>query len=133
MFNANEVFSRGSNNTVQINNTGFSYNNSWQQIYEKTLIERWYLGDFSGADYTITVDLNANNKEIVKCLVVATVDDASLVVYARNNTNIDLVELSAIVNETYLELYISPKDVKVNGAKFFYTGNYFVNQTPLNL
>lgn len=133
MLNVNEVFSRGSNNTVQINNAGFSYNNSWQQIYDKTLVERWYLGEFSGADYTITVDLNSNNKEIIKCLVIATVDDASLVVYARNNTNIDLVELSAIVNETYLELYISPKDVKVNGAKFFYTGNYFVNQTPLNL
>jgi hypothetical protein len=127
------LFEEATNNTIQVNASGFLHNTPWQQIYDKTLIERWYLGDFCGADYTIVVDLDTKNKEIVKCLITATIDSAGLVVYARNNTNINLVELSAIVNETYLELYISPTTTKTNGAKFFYTVNYFANQTPLNL
>lgn len=133
MFNINEFFTKGLKNTVQIkNNAGFSHNGPWSTVYGTTLVERWYLGDFSSADYTIAVDFNTNHKEILRCLVTATIDEASLVVYARNNTKGDIVELSAIVNDSYVELYVTPKNSKTDGAKFFFTANYFANQTALD-
>jgi hypothetical protein len=134
MFNITEFFTKGAKNTIQVkSNSGFSYTGSWKQIYGTTLVERWYLGDFNSADYTISIDLNTDHKEIVKCLVTGTINDAKLVVYARNYTNIELVNFSAVVNESYIELYVSPTTSKAEGAKFFYTANYFANQTPLNV
>lgn len=134
MFNIDQFFNKGVKNTVQVkDNGGFSHSGPWKAAYGKTLVERWYLGDFSSADYTIAVDLNSDHKEIAKCLITATIDDAELVVYARNNTKGSLVDFSAIVNESYVELYITPKSSKIEGAKFFFTANYFSNQTPLDL
>lgn len=134
MFNITDFFTKGRKDTIQVkSNSGFSYTGSWKQIYGTTLVERWYLGDFNSADYTIAIDLNTDHKEIVKCLVTGTIDEAKLVVYARNNTKTDLVSFSALVNESYIELYVTPIISKVEGAKFFYTANYFANQTSLDV
>lgn len=134
MINISDFFARGLKNTVRVkNNAGFSYTGSFKEIQGTTLVERWHLGEFNSADYTISIDLNTEHKEIVKCLITGTVNEAKLVVYARNNTKIELVELSAIVTESFVELFISPKTPNANGAKFLYTANYFASQTPLSV
>lgn len=131
MFNINKFFSVGAKNTIQLkDNGGFSHSGPWKSIHGKTLVERWYLGDFSSVDYTIAIDLNSNHKEISKCLVTAAENQAKIVVYAKNNTNDSLVDFSAIVNESYVELYVIPKSSNIEGAKFFFTANYFSNQNP---
>ena len=42
-----------------------------KKITEDTLLDRWLVGDFCAAEYTIVADLSTFPKEIVKCLVVA--------------------------------------------------------------
>lgn len=128
MFNIADFFTKGPKNTVKVSKTsGLFYSGSWKQIFGQTLVERWNLSEFSSVDYTIVIDLDREHKEIIKCLITGTSETANLVVYARNNTTIDLVQLSALVNETSVEFYISPKSEKINGAKFSFTGNYFPN------
>ena len=44
------------------NNLGTSHNGPWKQVYVDTLLDRWHMGSFSSAEYTISADLDSNNK-----------------------------------------------------------------------
>jgi hypothetical protein len=132
MFNIAKFFTNGLQNTILVkNNTGMSYNGPWKQVYDNTLIDRWHIGDLGSAEYTIFADLNTNNKEILKCLLIATVDDASVVIYARNSTGTELIDLKAFVNDSYVEIYASPKQESLRGSKIIFTAQYFQNQNLL--
>ena len=125
----------GLKNTLLLrNNTGFSVNGPWVQVYDNTLLDRFFVGDFSTAEYTISADLDNENKEILKVLVTATLDSASIVIYARNNTKKDLIEVDATVNNSYVDILVSPavpEDSTPNdGVKVIYTATYYHNQNP---
>ena len=93
-------------------------------------LERWHAGDFCSAEFTISVDYDNANKEILKCIVAVGVDYANLMYFARSNLGNDLVELSVTVNQSYVDLLITAK-TGYEGAKFIHTANYFQNQNPL--
>ena len=138
MLNLGNFFRLGQKNSLTIKNNGsFSYNGPWVQVYGETLLDRWHMGDFSSVEYTISVDLDTENKEIIKALVTVTVDKASIVVFARNNTNKDLVEVTATVNKSYVDIILTPalpSDSSLNdGIKVIYTAHYFHNQNPLRV
>lgn len=129
MFNITKFFAEGFKNTILLlNNSGFSFNGPWVQVYDNTLIDRWHLGDIGSAEYTIFLDFDNNNKEILKCLVTSTPENANVVIYARNSTNIELVDLRVLVNESYVDLYASPASSVVKGSKLIFSANYFQNQ-----
>ena len=48
-------------------------------------------GDFASAEYTISVELGRDKKEIIKCLLTAS-NEASVVVYGRASTTTDLAQ-----------------------------------------
>ena len=130
MFDLTKKITQGIKGTLLVkDNGGFSHSGPWKTIVGETLVERWYVGEISSAEFTIAVDLDINNKEIVKLLVTNTANNANLVIYSRNYTNIQLVDLSVVVNNSFCELYISTTNNKIEGAKFFYTTNYFLNQS----
>lgn len=136
MFNIANYLSDGLKNTLLFrNNSGMSYNGPWKQVYTDTLLDRWHVGDFSTAEYTISADLDTNNKEIIKVLVTATVNDANIVVYARNNTTRNLIDVSATVNSSYVDIILNPAAVvgagSNDGVKVIYFAQYFQNQNPL--
>lgn len=131
MFDITKFFGKGLRNTVLArNNSAFSHNGPWKQIYTDTQAARWHHGEFSGAEFTISVDFDTDNKELIKCLVCNGVDTVSHSIYGRNNLGNELVEISAITNDSYVELIISPK-TGYEGAKFIYSANYYHNQNPL--
>lgn len=128
----NSFFGKGLKNTVLVKaNGGFSHNGPWQLVNNNTLLDRWHIGDFSSAEYTISIDLDNNNKEIVKCLVVANKSDAKIQIYSRVSTNTQLVDLTALINDSYVDVIINPDSPKKAGSKFIYTVQYFQNQNPL--
>lgn len=132
MFNLLTHLAQGLQNTILMkNNSGFSHNGPFIRIEEETEIDRWYLGDFVSADYTISIDLDRENKELVKCSITATVDDANLIVYSRNYTNKTLVTLRVLVNDSYVSLLATPAFSKAAGSKIIFTKQLFHNQTPL--
>lgn len=132
MFNLLTYLAQGLQNTILVKgNSGFSYNGPFVRIEEETEIDRWYLGDFISADYTISIDLDQENKELVKCSITATVDDANLIVYSRNYTNKSLVNLRVLVNNSYVSLLATPAFPKAAGSKIIFTKQLFQTQTPL--
>ena len=132
MFDITKFLKNGLKNTLLLrNNTGFSSNGPWKQVYNDTLIARWHNGEFSSAEFTISIDFDTDDKEIIKCLVCNTPQTASLTIYGRNNMGNELVRLSAVVNDSYVELHIDPAAPAYEGAKFIYSVHYYHNQNPL--
>lgn len=131
----NRFFKQGQNNSLTVlNNGSFSYNGPWIQLYDNTVMDRWYVGDFSAAEYTIFTDLDTDRKELVKVLVVATVDTASVSIYSRNNTLQDLISIDATVNSSYVDILVSPttddSGIPSAGSKVIFTAQYFYTQNP---
>lgn len=132
MFDITKYFTKGLKTSIQMKDNGsFSHNGPWKQVYENTLVSRWHSGEFSSAEFTISVDFSTTQKEIIKCIVCNSTDYASLVVIGRSNLGTNLVELSASVNSSYVDLTISPANALYEGAKFIYTAQYFRNQNPV--
>ena len=143
MQNLKNYLTSGLKNTLLFrNNTGTSHNGPWKQVYANTLLDRWHVGDFSSVDYTISSDFDVGNKEIIKVLVTATKDKASIVVYARNNTISDMINVTATVNDSYVDIILNPiiiiEDLEQSiigqnytGSKVIHTAQYFHTQTPL--
>ena len=131
MFNIANYFKEGIKKTLLVRNNGAtSHNGPWKQAYSNTQVERWHAGEFSAAEFTISIDYDNANKEIVKCIVAVGVNYANLSVVGRSNLGNDLVDLSVTVNQSYVDLLISAK-TGYEGAKFIFTANYFQNQNPL--
>lgn len=136
MFNIAKYLKTGLQNTLLLaNNAGFSHAGPWKQVYTNTLLDRWHMGNFSSVEYTISADLDTNNKEILKVLVTATTDKASVVVYARNKTSRNLLTVSATVNDSYVDVILNPAITtpagQNDGVKVIYTAQYFHNLNPL--
>lgn len=131
MINLTKYFTKGLKNTLLLkDNVGTSHNGPWISLADNTVLERWHINDFASVDYTISVDFDNQNKEIVKFLVTAVENNAYVVEYARNNTNIDLISIDALVNNSYVDIVIDPKLANLKGAKVIYTAQYFQTQTP---
>jgi len=132
MVDLNRYYSAGMNNTLLIKNiSGVSYASPYVKIFEKTLIDRWYLGDFLSADYTFVSSFDAYNKEIIKSTIVATVDLAKIIIYSRLSTRTELIDLDAVVNESYVDVFIKLKKEKLQGLDVTYRVEYFNNPNPL--
>ena len=132
MFDLSKFFTRGLRNTVLAKpGIYFSFKGPWTQIFSGQPIDRWHVGDFSAAEYTIVVDADPNNREIIKCLVVASPNDASVVTYGRIATIDNLVNVSAQVNGSYVEVVLSVKDDLHGGCKASFSASYYETQNPI--
>ena len=128
MFKLDKFFSKGLKDSVLLTGS-MSHNGPWKQAYADTLIDRFHVSDFSSAENTISADYDKDNKEIIKVLVTASVDDASVIIYARNNLGTNLIDVSATVNQSYVDIIVNPTTSK-EGSKIIYTAQYYQNQNP---
>lgn len=137
MQNLKKYLTDGLKNTLLFkNNAGTSHSGPWKQVYANTVLDRWHLGDFSSVEYTVSADFDVNNKELVKILVTATKDSASVVIYARNSTVNEILDISATVNDSHVDVILNPVvnaelGINYTGAKVIYTAQYFHTLTPL--
>ena len=130
MFSLAKFFNKGLKDSVLfLSNGAMSHNGPWKQVYTNTLLDRFHVGDFSSAEYTISVDYDKDKKEILKVLVTASLDEASIIIYARNNLGTDLVNITATVNNSYVDIIANPT-ASNEGSKIIYTVQYYQNQNP---
>ena len=62
MFNLSKFFNKGLKDSVLfLSNGAMSHNGPWKQVYTNTLLDRFHVGDFSSAEYTISVDYDKDN------------------------------------------------------------------------
>ena len=139
MLNFNRFFSQGLRNTLRVlNGANFSYKGPWVQVYEDTVVDEWYVGEFMSAEYTISVDYGTFNKEIIKCLVVAAPSTANVVIYGRANLVENLVELTATVDNSKVRLIANPAtsqdgSTTYPGSKLIFSANYYYTQNELSV
>lgn len=134
MINFASFFSKNVKNTLLFKNgTNIAYKGPWKLAYPNTVIDEWHVGDFTSAEYTISVDLNNNEKEIIKCLLVAGPNSAAVTVFGRSNLNSNLIELSATVNASKVSLVVNPSSNQVNGSKLIFSANYYHTVNNLSL
>ncbi len=136
MINFASYFLKGLKNTLRLQNgVNFSYKGPWKLLYENTLLDEWYVGDFVAAEYSIVVDYGINDKEIIKCLVVAGPETANIVTYGRTNLGRNLVEISAEVDTSRVRLIVNPAifdDSTVGlGAKVIFNATYYYTLNEL--
>jgi hypothetical protein len=133
MIDLKKFFTEGLKNTLLLkNNAGFSYSGPFVLCAADTVIDRWHIGDFSAAEYIISIDFDTVNREIVKCLVVAGIEQAQLKVYSRCSTANTLVNIDAFVNNSYVDIVVNPANNKFKTAKLIKTVKYFESQNSIN-
>ena len=71
MFDVSRFFGKGDRNTLLLKNgLNFSYNGPYLVVEEGLVLDQWHVNTFTSAEYTISVDYDTNNKEVLKVLVV---------------------------------------------------------------
>jgi hypothetical protein len=124
-----KYFKKGLRGTILLVNSHFSYGSTWKAVETTLPLDRWYQGDFSSAEYTINIELGRDKKEIIKCLLTASPNEASVVVYGRSSTTTDLVNVTAQVTNSYVELILSPKSDATKSCKASFAATYFKSHT----
>ena len=124
-----KYFKKGLRGTINVYDSHFSYGSTWQAVESSLPLDRWYQGDFASAEYTISIELGRDRKEIIKCLLTASPNEASVVVYGRASTTTDLVSVTAQVTNSYVELILSPKTDAQKGCKASFSATYFKSHT----
>ena len=64
-----KYFKKGLRGTVLVQGSHFSYGGSWKSVETSLPLDRWYQGDFASAEYTISIELGRDKKEIIKCII----------------------------------------------------------------
>lgn len=137
MIDFSRYFFRGIKNTLRLQNgVNFSYKGPWTQLIgDNTIIDEWHVGDFQAAEYTIVVDVSNTAKELIKAIVVAGPENASITVFARSSLSVDLIDLSAVVSSSKVSLIAAPKltvdgstvdnSSLLLGGKLIFSANYY--------
>ena len=123
----------GPNNVTRLHKQNTSYKTPWIQIYDNTVLDSWFVGDYSSASYHITVEFDSNQKETMQVLVVARPDHASYTVFGRTCIQDELITLTATVTASILTLTANPADPNFAGAKVIFNALYAETITPLAL
>lgn len=137
MFNVNNLFGKGVKNTLQLKNgLNFSVGGPFTTVQTNTIIDRWQFTSISAAEYTILVDYNTTNKELIRCLLVGGPDLATVTIYARGNLGNELIDLTASVNDSYVEISATAATgnggLVYYGSKVTFQATYFETLNPLS-
>jgi hypothetical protein len=136
MLDFTKFFMQGLKKTLRLQNgVNFSYKGPWVQLYPDTILDEWFVGDFCAAEYNIVIDLGNEDKEMIKCLVTAGVEQADVVVYGRTNLGRNLADVTATVDASRLKLFVDPAisddSAGGTGAKVIYSATYYYNLNEL--
>lgn len=128
------AFRQGPNNTLEIQNTkGFLYSGNISFLFSDTVIDRWHVGSNTGVEYTISVEYNSDVREILKCLIIAGLETASINVFSRVSTAIELVDVSAIYNSSYVDVILNPKTSSIEKSTVTFFANYFPSNVAMSV
>ena len=134
MLRFHNYFKQSPQNKLSLkNNTQLAYAGQWKKVYSNTEIDKWYVGDYSSANYTITAEFSSNKKEVLQVLVVARPDQATVTVYGRTSIDDSLINISAVVTNSYLSLIANVTDTSFLGTKIIFFANYAECIQPLSL
>ena len=136
MFDVSRFFGKGDRNTLLLKNgLNFSYNGPYLVVEEGLVLDQWHVNTFTSAEYTISVDYDTNNKEMLKVLVVASPNQSSLTIYGRTTLGNNLITLNSTVDNSLVKVTVGPADKsqteKYTVSKVIFGASYFATQNAL--
>lgn len=138
MINFANFFLRGLKNTLRVKDgVNFAYKGPWTLAYPNTVLDEWHVGDFMAAEYNIVADLGNDDKEIIKCLVIAGPEVANVVTYGRTNLGRNLIEVSAEVDASKVRVIVDPAlfddSTAGFGSKVIFSATYYYTLNELGV
>jgi len=107
--NFTDFFTRGLSNTLKFKNqANFSYKGTAVVVNGPTVVDTWYLQDFTTANYEISMEYGSDDVEHVNAVISARAGQASISVYGRTNLGRDLVSFSTTVDNSVVKLIATP-------------------------
>ena len=107
--NFTDFFTRGLANTLKFKNqANFSYKGTAVVVSGPTVVDTWYLQDFTTANYEITMEYGPDDVEHVNAVISARAGQASISVYGRTNLGRDLLNFSTTVDNSVVKLIATP-------------------------
>jgi len=107
--NFTDFFTRGLANTLKFKNqANFSYKGTAVVVNGPTVVDTWYLQDFTTANYEITMEYGPDDVEHVNAVISARANQASISVYGRTNLGRDLLNFSTTVDNSVVKLIATP-------------------------
>lgn len=136
MFDVSRFFGKGDRNTLLMKNgLNLSYNGPYSVVEDGLVLDKFHVNTFSSAEYTISVDYDTNNKEILKVLLAASPNQSSLTIYGRSNLGNNLIKLNSTVDNSLVSITVDPADKsateKYSGSKIIFGATYFATQNAL--
>ena len=124
----------GLKNTLKFKNgVSMSHMGTVVSVATNTVVDRFHLGDFSSAEYLLTVDFASNKKESMQVRVVARPGEASVTVQSRTTIDDEIIILSGNVTDSYFELIASPANNNFHGARLTFFANYSETAIPIKV
>ena len=121
----NSFFSRGNNSTVQLSRgTNLSYQSTGTAIYNSTVIDSWYVGDFISAEYIINAEYGLNERETIHATLVAMPGQSTITVYGRTSLTRPLLNIRSVSNNSQAQLVVEPAISAVQGTIVTFFANY---------
>ena len=129
-------FVKGLRNTLRLKkDINWSVKGSEIPIPEATVIDTWFVGEFSSAVYEVVAEYGKNDVEHINLKVSARPEQASLIITGRSNTGKDLVKFTATVDASKVEVIATPFNQEdevtpLAGVKVTFKVTYFERLTP---
>jgi hypothetical protein len=132
-----DYFTKGLGNTLKFKNrANFSFKGEAIPVFTNTVIDTFFIGDFSSANYEIIAEYDKDNVEHLEVKVIAHYSQASVVVYGRSNTGKDLINLSATIDNSKVQIIANPfldadGITALSGIKVTFKATYSERLKPL--
>ena len=115
----------GLHGTLRFNNgVSVSHMGTVVAVTTNTVIDQFFVGDFSSALYTITVNYASNKQESMQVRVVARPNAASVSIVNRTMIDDEIITLSGTVTASYFQLTASVTNSAYANAKLTFFANY---------
>jgi len=131
-----DYFVKGLRNTLRLKKgVNWSVKGSEIPIPTATVIDTWFVGEFSSAVYEVVAEYGKNDVEHINVKISARPEQASVVVSGRNNNGRDLIQFSAAVDASRVFVTANPfyQDDGINPlehVKLTFKVTYFERLTP---
>jgi hypothetical protein len=107
--NFSDYFTKGLRNTLKFKNgINWSFKGTELQVPTTTLIDQWFVGEFSTASYEIVAEYGHDDVERLTLNVTAKVGQVSIVDNGRSNLGKDLVYFTATIDNSRVTVYANP-------------------------
>ena len=131
-----DYFVKGLRNTLRLKKgVNWSVKGSEIPIPTATVIDTWFVGEFSSAVYEVVAEYGKNDVEHINVKISARPEQASVTISGRNNNGRDLIQFSATVDASRVFVTASPfyQDdgvTPLEHVKLTFKVTYFERLTP---